>query len=188
MIGRDSLARLVVVGACYGRGASAAPMWEKSRQHLREPLLERSVLRVEIAFGIVLQPQPGHSVRRPFRSLLAAFVLLSVVLSTLGMTNARCPEMDQEQATHGAMAETGHRTRDDAPSRGREHCDHGPGAPEERSADTSCLLVGHCATVMITADRPLTPAMCGTSTSRIAGCASAPAARALEPDSPPPRG
>lgn len=143
---------------------------------------------------------PAHFRERPshldrlvplFRRALAAVLVLSVLLSTLGMTHARCSQMEHGAADAGAlvdMAGMDHGDGTAVPHEDGEHCQPAPGERSEGGADASCLLVAHCATAMIAAERVAESGTPATSAARAASHESAPTARALEPDSPPPRG
>ena len=114
-------------------------------------------------------------------------LLLSVVSSTLALTHARCSGMDHGRAPAGTMAGMDHGTgHDDRMPEGGQ-CERGPGMPSEHGAGMSCLFAAHCVAPMIAVERSAALSEPAASTSNVASPQTAPAVRALEPESPPPR-
>lgn len=130
--------------------------------------------------------------RQLLHRALAVAILLSVMLSTLGVAHASCQGMGG-MAGVGAMADmadmAGMAGMPDHDASAPAACDHGPDAPAESgSGATTCMLVAHCGTTMVAADGSLALAVVTISAQRAPTADASPHERALEPDSPPPRG
>lgn len=134
-------------------------------------------------------PIPVIHVRQLLRRALAIAVLLSVMLSTLGAAHASCEGMGG-MAGVGAMGDmAGMAGMPDHDTSAPAACDHGPDtAAESGSGATTCMLVAHCGTTMVAADGSVALAVETITGQRASAADASPHERALEPDSPPPRG
>ena len=105
----------------------------------------------------------------------------------LGAAHVSCDGMRE---TAGAMAEMpGMAGMPDHDTSVPAACDHGPEAPaDDGSGAATCMLVAHCGTMMIVGDGSVALAIETITVARPPTADARPHERALEPDSPPPRG